>query len=69
MLLWHYMPIEVYNQTLTMGKEYVCDISKSEIMNSSDLDAVTFKDAYDWLVDKMNETIDNPDNIAYPVWA
>lgn len=50
MLLWHYMPIEVYNQTLTIGKEYVCDISKSEIMNSSDLDSVIFKNAYDWLV-------------------
>ena len=34
MLLWHYIPIEVYNQTLTMGKEYVCDISKSEIWDS-----------------------------------
>lgn len=69
MLLWHYMPIDVYNQTLAISKPYVCDISKSEIMNSSDLDAVTFKDAYDWLVDKMNEKIDNPDNIAYPVWG
>ena len=42
MLLWHYMPIEVYNQTLAVDKPYVCDISKSEIMNSSDLDAIIF---------------------------
>ena len=69
MLLWHYMPIEVYNQTLALNKLYICNISKSEIMNDSDLDAVIFKDAYDWLVSKMNEKIKNPDNIAYPVWA
>lgn len=69
MLLWHYMPIETYNETLALDKPYICNISKSEIINSSDLDSVIFKNAYDWLASKMNEKIDNPNNIAYPVWA
>lgn len=66
MLLWHYTPIDVYNQTLVSNKPYICDISKSEITK---LDTIIFKNAYDWITSKMNETIQNPDSIQYPVWA
>lgn len=69
MRLWHCMPVEVFDKTIELDKPYICDISKSELLNNSEYDSSNFKNAYDWLVSQMNIKISNPDNIAYPVWA
>lgn len=69
MRLWHMMPIEVFNKTIKLNKPYVCDISKSDLLNDKTCDTSNFKNAYDWLVAQLNKKITNPNNIAYPVWA
>ena len=69
MRLWHCMPISVFDKTLEFDKPYICDISKSELLNSTDFDTSNFKNAYNWLVSQMNKKLANPDNIKYPVWA
>ena len=64
MRLWTIQPPEVYNMIMDKGY-YSCEASKSSLLNEED-----FKDAYDWLIPKMEERIGKaPKDTTYPVWA
>ena len=62
MILWTIQPVEIMDIINTTG-EFYCD--KKSSANYSEL-----KDAYDWLVSKMDErNITHPSNIELPLWA
>lgn len=67
MILYTVQPKSVYEE-LTNGKDFICDISKSICVETLD-ESDSFFRSYNWLIGKMNEVIENPDNIKYPVWA
>lgn len=67
MRLWTIQPVEVYREIEKNGY-YVCDIEQARAR--SEYFDVCFKDAYDWLVEKMKEKIGEPPvGVEYPVWA
>lgn len=64
MILWTIQPVEIYKLIQQQGY-YVCQPDKSECLKE-----FGFKDAYNWLVQKMKEKIGEPPNdVEYPVWA
>jgi len=63
MKLFSVQPKEVYEQIINTGI-FVCDPTKSEYFEDKN-----FANAYEWLVEKMNEKIGNPSNVKLPVWA
>lgn len=67
MRLWTIQPIEVYEEIEKNGY-YACNIEKAR--EGDEYFDICFKDAYDWLVEKMKEKIgEPPEGICYPVWA
>lgn len=66
MRLYSIQPWNVVDELLK-NHYFVCDIDKSELI-SDDVNDM-FKNAYNWLVNQMNNCINNPDNIKYPIWA
>ena len=66
MRLFTVQPKEVLDIINEKGK-FVCDPAKSEnLANEYD---TAFRYAYKWLIGKMNEKIENPNHVEYPVWA
>lgn len=65
MKLWTIQPIEVLYEIEKKGY-YICDKNKADLIK----DYSSFKNAYDWLVIKMEERIGKrPKGVEYPVWA
>lgn len=62
--VWTFQPaiiLDVINQT----GEFICDKSKSFAM-----EAPQFEEAYEWLIEKMEEKIGKrPEGVEYPIWA
>lgn len=61
MKVWTIQPKEIYEYTMDNGY-FVVDISKSDFYSC-------LKNGYDWMVEKMNEKIPNPNHIKFPIWA
>lgn len=68
MRLFTFQPPSVV-QTLKDGKTFICDPSLATFLQEDDQYNDGFRQAYDWLVAKMNEKIQKPENVQYPVWA
>lgn len=64
MLLWTIQPLEVY-ELLMEQSVFRCDRSRAWGLKDDEL-----KEAYDWLVDQMNQKIGlPPQGVEYPIWA
>ena len=64
MLLWTIQPLEVY-ELLVEQDVFRCDRSRVWGVKDGQL-----KEAYDWLVDQMNQKIGLPPlGVEYPIWA
>lgn len=61
MRIWSIQPVDVFKFIEEYGY-YICKPSLS--LNCKD-----FKNAYDWLVTRMEERIGKPAGVNYPVWA
>lgn len=70
MKLFTIQPKSVLNEINKKGF-YTCDIKKSSTVDLTDENKYynKFYSAYKYLVSKMNEKIENKENIEFPVWA
>ena len=70
MKLFTIQPKSVLNEINKKGF-YTCDIKKSSTVDLTDENKSynKFYNAYKYLVSKMNEKIENKENIEFPVWA
>ena len=64
MIVWTIQPLEVLD-IIERDGTFRCDMSNSHYGEDE-----TFKDAYDWMVMKMDERgIRHPNGVEYPIWA
>lgn len=61
--IWTIQPEPVWNILVREGL-FSCDVKKSSFSNIE-----CFRTSYDWLVMRMNQRIENPKNICYPIWG
>ena len=63
MILYTVQPEIIYKQILENGI-FTCNELKSFASDSEKI-----KNAYDWIVEKMDKKIEHPENIVYPIWG
>lgn len=68
MRLYTVQPKEVFEQLKEKGI-FRCDKTKSEYLDETDHTNDGFINGYNWLVKIMNERMQNPNQVEYPIWA